>query len=307
MSKKTLLYRNVNSELLNSMLVEINNLKFFNKEDGPISYIKENENIILRDENGIWTPNKYLKVVGNIIINNVKCCFEDEKNRIALKTTDIGVALKITINNSLCETMQLGYFDCNANKVDIKFEKVFEDEELLKYVRFEFILYLKDTKEHESTDLSIANEKGMIFGIIAYLYVVIDGNGSELPIYFVKNTKHDPLWKLEFEYDNVLLDRFDESYCLKINIEHEGFQYLVNPKDNINFNRVLLNEIIAETLLIVLNEVNSRDGFEFGDTFEDGSVAEFVKYLHDVVLDNPSSLENQKEISFRLRKQYSMR
>lgn len=307
MSRKTLLYRNINNELLNSMLVGINNLKFFDKEESSISYIKENENIILKDENGMWTPDKYLKVVGNIVINNAKCCFEDEQNKIALNGTDIGVALKITINNSICETIQLGNFDCNASKVEIKFEKAFEDEELLKYARFEFILYLKETKEHDSKDLSIANEKGMIFGTIAYLYLVIDGNGSELPIYFVKNTKHDPLWKLEFEYDNVLLDRFDESYCLKINTEHEGFQYLVNPKDNNNFNRVLLNEIIAETLLIVLNEVNSRDGFDFSDTFEDGSVAEFVRYLHDVVLDNPSSIENQKEISYKLRKQYSMR
>lgn len=307
MSKKMLLYRNVNNELLNSMLVEIKNLEFFNKEGGPISYTKESENIILRDENGNWTPNKYLKVVGNIVINNTKVCFEAEEDNIALNGTEIGIGLKMIINSSLVETIQLGSFNCDTSKVDIKFEKVFADEELLNYVRFEFFLFLKDTQRDDSIDLTIANEKGMIFGIIAYLYIVIDGNGSELPIYFVKSTKHDPLWKLEFEYDNVLLDRFDECYCLKINTEHEGFQYLVNPRDNNNFNRTLLNEIIAETLLIVLNEVKSRDGLDFGNTFEDGSVAQFVRYLHDDVLENPSSIENQKEISYKLRKQYTMR
>ena len=257
MNKKTLLYRNINDKLLKKMSVEINGLSFFNKDFSSIDYINEDGNIILKDEDGTWTPHKYLKVAGNLIINNPKSCFEEE-NKIALNGTRIGIAIKVIINNAIYETMQIGTFDYQTKKVDIKFERIFDDE-------------------------------------------------ANIPINYVKYNKNDPLWKLDFEYENMFVDRFDECFCLKINIEHEGFKYLTNPKSNQNFNRTLLNEIIVESLLIVLNEVNEKDGLDFSETFEDGSVAQFIRYLCDDVLEGNYNIENQKDVSYKLRKQYTMR
>lgn len=306
MNKKTLLYRNINDKLLKKMSVEISGLSFFNKDFGSIDYVNEDGNIILKDEDGTWTPQKYLKVFGNLIINNPKSCFEEE-NKIALIGTCIGIAMKVIINNTIYETMQIGTFDYQTKTVDVKFEKIFNDEEILNHIRLDFFLYLNDMAETNLKDLSFANEQGMIYGLIDCLYIVVDGNGSNIPVNYVKYNKNDPLWKLDFEYENMFVDRFDECFCLKINTEHEAFKYLTNPKSNPNFNRTLLNEIIVESLLIVINEVNEKDGLDFSETFEDGSVAQFIRYLCDDVLEGDYNIENQKDVSYKLRKQYTMR
>ena len=222
MRKKNILFNNIDEELLKKSNVSIKDLLFYNSNNSIINYYKENSNIVLKDDKGIWAPSKYLRIEGIINIENTKIYYNNEKYKVANQDTIIGVAMKIYKNKFTNDVIHLGTFNNADDNVNLNFSKIFEDNELFNMVSISFYLYIYEPSVNCS-DLCIANDKGMIIGNLCEETIIIDGMSSELHISLVNKTSSDPLWELDFEYDNILVDLLHDCYNLRINTNNKCF------------------------------------------------------------------------------------
>ena len=305
MKKKNVLFNNIDEELLRKSNVSIKDLLFYNSNNSIINYYKENSNIVLKDDKGIWAPSKYLRIEGILNIENTKIYYNDEKHKVANQDTIIGVAMKIYKNKFTNDVIHLGTFNNADDTVNLSFSKIFEDNELFNMVSISFYLYIYEPSVN-CLDLCIANDKGMIIGNLCEETIIIDGMSSELHISLVNKTSSDPLWQLDFEYDNILVDLLHDCYNLRINTNNKDYKYL-DTSDINNFNRGFFNEIIVETIIIVISEVFKKDGLNIDDEYEEGSIAQFIDYLKRTILGPECNMEDLNVVSKILRERFLTR
>lgn len=142
-----------------------------------------------------------------------------------------------------------------------------------------------------------ANIAGTVLGIIDTFSVLFDGHGSSFPVMVVTD-KGGLLWSIKCDFEDPLVDPFDEFVAINLNSAHKDFKY-INPKDK-KFNPSFLREVLAGALSNIVDYIRETtwwDEIKNGKG-EEGSVAKAVDYFATTLnlnLDDP----RQTSIAFR--------
>ena len=152
-------------------------------------------------------------------------------------------------------------------------------------------------------DSRFASESGYVLGVLQSYVLSLDGNTSIFPIDTISSDQGF-LWRLECDYSDVTVDRFDQSIALVFNENHPRYGQLEIDKmtksmsvTNVAFLSILSHAI---QLLIqnVLREYNA-DHVISGEGLSEGSVGAAVHYF---IMTFGSSFDDPVELAYEIEK-----
>ncbi len=180
-------------------------------------------------------------------------------------------------------TILFGKFGMRVNTYNFNQEYRFESGELRGSIHFKLVLYLKESSGQPYTnELHLANQTGIVLGCIEEFDLMIDGNGSVFPIYYV-NEPDRPLWWVHFSSDDPFEDAFDDqNVVLYLNQAHPSYGEL-KINDSLRESPLFL-EVISSALYIIVQSVKELVSDEWdeivsGQSLEQGTIAEAVSYF----------------------------
>ena len=269
----------------------IDDPEFLYTRDGekrPLYIRDEGSTYELRDEEGLWNADEY-----DLILRLHVTCkdadrlygydpYDMDDLSCACNDAVIGLALAWSSRDSRQRaTVEIGTIDNFRDEQDLKIEYVYPKGSLRGGVSFSLILYVKEEGNPTEDEKLFANTQGAILGEIENFNIVIDGNGSYFTICEV-NKPGGILWSVEYEMDDPSSDVFSDCVSINLNRAHESYRFI--DRKSPDFNLQLFLEIIAGSLIAVIETVRSQDeSFNCLGDPEEGSVAQALLYFRDVL------------------------
>ena len=306
MSKELSLYPLINAALVEKIEYSRLNIQFkYDVEHGKEKLISitdsiQGNEIILYDVDQVWGADKHnLKVYFDLIFNDLSPLFES--SGILSNGAELGIAVEWYSRTSRQRgTINLG----SVLKEDSSFVMVdnvveFDRSSVRGSISFEVFFFVKKGQlplpQEESHK---ANSNGSILGVFDSFTVILDGQGSDFPLndYFDSN---DPLWKVVTTWTNPLDEYFNDSVTILLNRAHKNYRFI--SKDSKSFVPMLMDEIILNSMEIIINKVIDSDYWEeiSLNKYEEGSVAAAVFYFINTFDLDTSSGET---LAYSLRK-----
>ena len=264
----------------------IEDYKFLYQRDGEAYLLTSDETYDgsgiykIIDDRGNWNPNEdNLCITRLFYFSNTSSLFGADG--LACSNAVIGVALMWTSADSKQRgVIPIGEIINNNNTEEFDLEYEFNRAQLRGRIDVKTILYIKKSGVPEKNEMHLANQSGYVLGEIDHNSILIDGSGSVFPIYEISDP-NQTLWYVQCNWDDPTYDSFSESIELVINRAHKNFKYLDRTKRT--FNVQLMNEIMAQTLLIIVSKVKDDPNYWEdtinGNNLQKGSVSEAVSYF----------------------------
>lgn len=280
-------YPMLNENHINAIGYEISEIKFYartkyDKKKIEISEDSINSNlIILEDENAFWDINSQsLTVELKMEIKNSRPLFG--QNGIANSGARIGFAIqwysRESMQRGIVRVGVMDYFD-NIPK-EYRIEINFDVGQLRGDIVFQPFLYIeRAANQIDERGGYLQNNIGSILGGFSEVKVVLDGDGSEFPIYIVSNPE-GPLWQVDCQWDDPVTEAFSRSVAIRLNQNHPGYKYV--DRNNKKFDQFLINDIVASSICIIITKVAQSayaSCLKSDDYFEIGSVAHVANYF----------------------------
>lgn len=146
--------------------------------------------------------------------------------------------------------------------------------------------------------LGFADEQGYVLGIMQSLSLSLNGEGSIFPIDTISSEKNF-LWRLECDYSDATVDRFDESIALVFNDKHPLYKNL--EIDKINLQNPLLLSILSHAIQLLIEKVTSElttDQLFNGNGISEGSVGAAVRFF---VINFAHSRDDPTELAYEIQ------
>lgn len=146
--------------------------------------------------------------------------------------------------------------------------------------------------------LGFADEQGYILGNFQSLSLSLNGEGSIFPIDTISSEKNF-LWRLECDYSDSTVDRFDESIALVFNDKHPLYKNL--EIDKMNLQNSLLLSILSHAIQILIEKVTSElttDQIINGNGLTEGSVGAAVRFF---VINFAHSRDDPTELAYEIQ------
>lgn len=290
MSKAFSLYPVLTSELIEKAGIETEPTDISYLDDGdyyPLSMEDkegddQNFTARLSDVRCVWsadTHNLILKKAG--AIQHPDLLFG--KEGIVPHDAIIGIAgVWSSKRSDLHGTIQFGKFGMRVYAYNFDQEYRFESGELRGSVHFKLVLYLKEAGQPYAEEMHLANQTGIILGVIEEFDLIIDGSGSVFPIYYVTEPDR-PLWWVHFSSTDPFEDAFDDqNVVLYLNQAHPSYGEL-KINDSLRESPLFL-EVISSALYIIVQSVKELvneewEDIEAGENLEQGTIAEAISYF----------------------------
>ena len=241
----------------------------------------------ITDISGKWNPDYYgLSLRLSISLMTFQCLFGN--NGIAGKHAKIGLAVQWMSNDSkqrgVFRIVEFGCNDISPLRREVEFS--FPKGLLRGKICFKIIMYLAQAGELESNEYHLINTPGHLLGELEKKEIIIDGTGSDFPIYNDENSSpSDPLWTLVYECDDPTENLFSDSVKILLNKAHRNYDFI--NKESKSFNGQLLAEIIASALTIIIDEVRkNKSDWQLimdGSNLADGSVGQAIFYFKNTL------------------------
>lgn len=290
MSKAFSLYPVLTSNLIEKAGIET--------EPTEISYLDDGDYYPLSMEDKEGDDQKF-----SARLSDVRCVWSADTHNLILKKTgsvqhpdllfgkdgivphdaNIGIAgIWSSKRSDLHGTIQYGKFGMRVNAYNFDQEYRFESGELRGSIHFKLVLYLKEAGQPYAEESHLANQTGIILGIIEEFDLIIDGSGSVFPIYYV-NESDRPLWWVNFSSTDPFEDAFDDqNVVLYLNQAHPSYGEL-KINDSLRESPLFL-EVISSALYIIVQSVKELvneewEDIDAGENLEQGTIAEAISYF----------------------------
>ena len=250
------------------------------------SIFKENA-AYSHDEYNFCLERKYM-------IRSHKCLFG--KDGIACANAELGIAAIWTSSESRQRGVIKGGSFTKANStVNTEIKHEFKTAQLRGRVDFSVVIYIKDPGRAFGDERHLANESGYVLGEIDRFSVVLDGTGSEFPIYEISEPSQ-PLWYISCDWEDPTVDRFSETVSIFINNAHKNYKYIDSGHKKL-YDEQLIIEIMASAIGIIIAKLKENKIFWeqtiSDDNLRPGSVSQAVNYFintHEWDVSSPESL-----------------
>ncbi len=163
----------------------------------------------------------------------------------------------------------------------------------------DIVLYVRNP----GYDSRFASESGYILGVLQSYVLSLDGNTSIFPIDTI-NSDQGFLWRLECDYSDVTVDRFDQSIALVFNENHPRYGQLEIEKmtKSMNVSNIAFLSILSHAIQLliqnVLREYNA-DRVISGEGLSEGSVGAAVHYF---IITFGSSFDDPVELAYEIER-----
>lgn len=264
--------------------------------DNSLSIVR-GEDGITQEPNALYTGHWSfpIRVKRKISISNANLLYGEKG--IAPSDAVIGLAVLWTSTDS----MQRGTFDLGAimnvkDEQTLNLDRMFEiKSSLAGKVQFRLCFYLR-SESQENVPYQ-AKTQGTLLGDVDNESFLFDGS-ILFPIISVHNTKAQPLWDVECNWEDIN-DPFLDTVTICLNEDHNLYQYIDQTKDC--YDKNLVREILASALLQIIQKYSESDtDFTQLDSAASGSVADYVRlYIKGWEIKDYSSFNS---ISRELRK-----
>jgi len=255
------------------------------KKELAMSAIDSSSSVFkLKDENNIdWVPEN-----GNLCMERVytlqsyKSLFGPQG--VAAQKSSIGLAVIWTSKESKRRgAFKIGTFNFDdPYRVSFSLDSAkFERASIRGTVDLETILYLDRPGTFTAYESYLAKSSGCILGHLDRCTLVIDGLGSEFPIFIMKKSGA-PLWNINCKWVDPTKDAFFDTVEISLNAANQNYKYI--DQSNPEFNVELLKEIMASALGIVISKLRESDYWDDTINHVDvapGSVSEAVYYYYN--------------------------
>lgn len=251
----------------------------------------------LSDEHGRWSPDDH--GLGFTRSFSVRCAsFLYGKGGVACHDAVLTLALLWKSPDSRQRSaLEIGEILDSPEQQSFSFREYFPKPRFKGRLDLQTAIIIKKPGSPGEGEEQFANIAGTVLGVIDTFSVLFDGHGSSFPVMVVTD-KGGLLWSVKCDFEDPLVDQFDESVAINLNSAHKDFKF-INPKDK-KFNPSFLREVLAGALSNIvdyLRETTWWDEIKNGKG-EDGSVAKAVDYFATTLnlnLDDP----RQTSIAFR--------
>lgn len=302
------LYDEAMEELLN---VSTDLQFFYRDEDSSKKVLNQTEDYeyktLLSNDDDSWDyVEKGFGLSGNVILGNPSSLFGP--TQLANADAELGIALQWLSKQS----SQRGVIpsatitSITPNDVIIPIDYYFLKDKLFDEVHISLIVYLK--KASCNSMRGQAQLPGTILGKLVEWVVILDGAGSTFPIVVV-NEPDKPLWYVDFNYSEPLVEPFDKEYiAIYLNKAHVAFASIQNPKTKLD--QALYVEFLAGALQLILQnlmECPDWQDIQGGRNCEEGSIGQVMHYFKTTLnwdFDTPEKLAMslRKDLETRVKK-----
>jgi len=247
----------------------------------------------LRDNRGVWTQDDYnFGFRKKILLRTFQCLFGPAG--VACRNARIGLAVTWTSLDSkqrgVFEVGQFGIDDIQLQEeADIQFQKA----QLRGSVDFITVLYIADAGTPDDNEGHLANTPGFILGELERFTVKLDGSGSILPVFEVRE-EGQPLWYVKCDWNDPTSEALKETVSININMAHKNYKFL--DRNQKTFDNQLLIEVMSSALLLIIERLRAEEAYwediMNGENLERGSVGEAIYYFkttHNWDLSSPMS------------------
>ena len=254
--------------------------------DYEASEINSTVNCLKTD--GIWSADKHnLSVKRSIALKGFRNLFGSDG--LACKNARLGLSVVWTSSDSRQRgaesVMDFGVSDADF---DEKHDHTFAEGE----IDFEFpvasirgdvslavVLYIAKAGIPSQDEMHLANEEGLVLGLLDTFVLRIDGTGSLFPVFEVYEP-NQPLWYVRCDWTDPLSDPFSESVSIIINTAHKNYKYI--DRSQRTFCSQLLVEAMSSALCCIIEKIRSEkylDQILGEEELESGSVGEVIRYF----------------------------
>lgn len=243
--------------------------------------VSEGSNIYkMYDQSGHWNPDDFsFNIFRSINLKKTKCLFGEYG--IACSSATIGVAvIWKSADSKQRGAIPIGEISSENDSVDLQLEYKFDRAQLRGRIEFTTILYIKKTGLPRSSEQHLANTYGCILGELDTYVILLDGTGSEFPIYEVQEPGN-PLWHVYCGWEDPTVDQFSEVVEIDINTAHPNYERLVSTGKK--YDPQLMIEVIAGALSVIVLKLKDEKAYWVdtvqGNSLERGSVSQAVYYF----------------------------
>ena len=232
------------------------------------------------DDEGVWDPDSHtIGIRRKGLISNPAILFGE--NGIVCSNAIIGVGVIWTSADSKQRgAIEVGAFTKGDSSVEFELDYEFKKAQLRGKIDFTTILYIKKAGTPYVNERHLANTYGCLLGELERITVMLDGNGSEFPIYEVAEPGK-PLWYVRCSWEDPTYDQFSDCVAITINTAHHNYKYLDKKKRT--YDEQLVIEIMASALSIIISKLKEDSNYWIettnGQNLQRGSVSEAVYYF----------------------------
>ena len=300
MSNKILLFPSLNDELLSRIRFQIHKYSFFytDKDDEEYELIDEpvesgSSINAIKDEKGLWTQDdNNLCFRRKYCLRTFQCLFGE--NGVACSDAILGLGIQWTSSDSRQRgVIRLGKFNSSDKILEGEAEMKFAKAQLRGEVNFSTILYLAHAGNPSENELHLANTEGYVLGELDSYTIKLDGSSSSFPIYEVSEPDQ-PLWYIKCDWLDPTVDALSDCLSININTAHKNYSYI--NRDEKNFDKQLLSEIMASAITLFIEKLRLETGYwdqiMQGENLENGSIGQAVYYFMETLgwdLSSPES------------------
>lgn len=253
---------------------------------------------------GSWSFDEYdLMVKKRVQIGNVNHFFG--KNGVACQDAELGIAMEWMSPSSRQRGTSIAmdsikYSYSSSNSVDLEINLNFKKAFLRGQVAFRIILFLRKSGHPSLHEMYLANQEGFSLGVLEEFELILDGSGSEFPI-FVVNEPNNPLWRVKCEWDDPSVDQFNDCVSIYLNEANPSYKYL--DEKSKSYDAHLMVEVVAHAMTVIVAKL--KDNPDHWQTVENigvsqtGSVSRAINYI--LSLDDIDKT-NMEAMSFSIRK-----
>lgn len=247
----------------------------------------------LSDTYGLWSPDNFALNVKQSF--SIKCTdYLFGKDGIACSNAVLGVAVIWKSGTSKQRgAIPVGEIRNGENVCNINFDYQFDKAQLRGKITFSTILYIKQIGTPKPDEHHLANMYGCILGELQSFHLILDGSGSEFPV-FEKSEPGKPLWYVRCIWEDPTIDQFYESVELYLNTAHPSYHCLVQTDKK--YDPQLMVEIMSGALQVIIEKLKSEpvnwEAAIQGKSLQKGSVAEAVNYFINTLGIDVSTPEN---------------
>ncbi|MFI8492685.1 hypothetical protein ACIGC1_07205 [Peribacillus butanolivorans] len=200
---------------------------------------------------------------------------------LANEDAEIGVALQWTSRQSSQRgVVPLANITASsARDFIVPIHYYFSKDKLFGEILLEIVFYLSKSSEQPSRGQ--ASLAGTILGGLKTWPIILDGAGSSFPVVIV-NEPDKPLWYVEFQYTEPLIEPFDKEYItICTNKAHPAFSQLQRPETKLA--KALKVEFLAGAMQLIFENIMACSDWhdiQNGMNCEEGSIGEAIHYFY---------------------------
>lgn len=308
MAKKIQMYK-VFDEALEELVGIDASIQFYyldaQKQEMPlVEEVDYEYKTLLSDEEDSWDfVERGFGIHGEISIADPTSFFTE----LVSEDAELGVALqwisKQSLQRKVIPIATISKATPSARTIPVAY--YFDEHQLFGEVNITLILYLK--KASDKPKFGEAVLTGTVLGELFEWQVILDGSGSTFPIVII-NEADKPLWYVDFNYSEPLIEPFDKEYiAIYLNEAHPAFPAIQKPKSKLD--QALYIEFLAGALQLIIQDLmqcSDWTDIQEGRNCEEGSIGQVMHYLKNTLewdLDRPEKLaiSLRKDLTTRLK------